>query len=185
MESETMSQQRSRIFRVAVQRENFKYQAPRLPILRVVFLKFHAVKALLFVCWACWVLVASRTCSSCGVCCSLQASLRSVFSCSREWALESRRQWLWHTGSAALGQVASPWTRYRTCVLCIGRWTVNHWTSRETLSKAFSVTDSLINSFHRYLSSPCISCVLNTVLDAENRAMIKLINDPVLTERTF
>ena len=34
---------------------------------------------------------------------------------------------------AASRHVESFWTRDRTCVLCIGRWILNHWTTREVL----------------------------------------------------
>jgi len=29
----------------------------------------------------------------------------------------------WHVGSS--------WTREQTCIPCIGRWILNHWTNRE------------------------------------------------------
>ena len=47
-------------------------------------------------------------------------------------------QYLWRSGSAvgALGlscpqHVGSSQTRERTCVPCIGKWILNHWTTRE------------------------------------------------------
>ena len=39
----------------------------------------------------------------------------------------------WHTGLVALQQLASPLTRDRTCVSCIGRRILNHWTTRKVL----------------------------------------------------
>ena len=38
---------------------------------------------------------------------------------------------------AALLQVGSTWTRDQTCVVCIGRWILNHWTTREALCVYF------------------------------------------------
>ena len=37
----------------------------------------------------------------------------------------------------ALLQVGSTWTRDQTCVLCIGRWLLNHWTTGEALYVSF------------------------------------------------
>ena len=39
----------------------------------------------------------------------------------------------WHTSSVAPLHVESSWTRDGTHVPCIGRWILNHWTSREVL----------------------------------------------------
>ena len=36
------------------------------------------------------------------------------------------------TGSVALRPVGSSWTRDWTCVPCISRWVLNHWTTRES-----------------------------------------------------
>ena len=38
---------------------------------------------------------------------------------------------LWHMGLVALWHVKNSWARDRTCVPCIGRWILNHWTTRE------------------------------------------------------
>ena len=40
---------------------------------------------------------------------------------------------MWCTGLVALWHVGSSWTRDRTRVPCIGRWTLNHCTTREAL----------------------------------------------------
>ena len=37
----------------------------------------------------------------------------------------------WHVGLVALRHVGSSWARDRTCVPCIARCIVNHWTTRE------------------------------------------------------
>ena len=66
--------------------------------------------------------------SSCGA----QAS-RGGFSRCRTQALGSRAQWLWRTGFVAPWHVGSSQTRDRTHVPCLGRWILNHWTTREVL----------------------------------------------------
>ena len=38
---------------------------------------------------------------------------------------------MWHTGSVAPRHVGSSWTRAQTRVSCIGRWILNHCTTRE------------------------------------------------------
>ena len=48
---------------------------------------------------------------------------------SRVWA-----QQLWRTGLVALRHVGSSWTRDRTRIPCIGKWFLNHWTTRNVLS---------------------------------------------------
>ena len=40
-------------------------------------------------------------------------------------------QQLWHTGLDVPHHVESSRTRDRTCVPCIGRWILYHWTTRE------------------------------------------------------
>ena len=42
-------------------------------------------------------------------------------------------QWLWGTDSVAPWHVGSSRARDRTCVLCIGMWILNCWTTREVL----------------------------------------------------
>ena len=46
-------------------------------------------------------------------------------------------QQLWCTGSVAPWHVGSSWTREGTHVSCIGRWILNHWTTREVPSPPF------------------------------------------------
>ena len=45
-------------------------------------------------------------------------------------ASRAQAQQLWHTDLVALRHVGSSQTRARTCVPCIGRWTVNHCVTR-------------------------------------------------------
>ena len=66
--------------------------------------------------------------SSCGA----QAP-RGGLSCCRVQALGPRAQWLWRTGFVAPWHVGSSQTRDRTHVPCLGRWILNHWTTREVL----------------------------------------------------
>ena len=179
MDSETRSQQRSRIFRVAVQRENFKYQAPRLLILRMAFSKMYRIEKLLFVCWPCWVLVAVRTLSSCGVRCGPQASLRKA------WALRTDFSGCgtWAQMPQATWDLPGPGTEPAFSALASGFLA----TGPPGKPSARSVTWLIRWSIHStgIYPAPCISSVLNIVLDAENRVMIRLINDSVLTECTF
>ena len=62
----------------------------------------------------------------------------------------AQAQELWCTGLVAPWHVGSSWTRARTCVPCIGRWILNHCTTREALSlhlrssKASTVSDSSV-----------------------------------------
>ena len=50
----------------------------------------------------------------------------------------------------ALWHVRSSWTRDWTHVPCIGRWMVNHWTTREVLH-------SIFDEWHTLLGFPCCS----------------------------
>ena len=43
----------------------------------------------------------------------------------------TQAQYLWCTGLVPPRHVGSSWTRARTCVPCIGRWILNHCTTRE------------------------------------------------------
>ena len=53
----------------------------------------------------------------------------------------SRPQFLGHMGLAPLRHVGSSWTdKDRTCVPCLGRWMLNHWTTREVLSQTIFMT---------------------------------------------
>ena len=55
------------------------------------------------------------------------------------WLTGSRAQaqQLWHTGLVAPWHVGSSRTRDRTCVRCIGRWTLNNCTTREVPSYVY------------------------------------------------
>ena len=63
------------------------------------------------------------------------------FSCCRAWSLGQagfsscgkRTQQLWHMDFAPPRHMESSQTRDRTCFSCIGRWILNHWTTREVL----------------------------------------------------
>ena len=75
---------------------------------------------------------------SCGSLCSTGFSLRWLLllwnTGSRHMGLSSCSSWaqqLWCTGLAAPWQVKSSQTRNQTCVPCIGRWILNHWTTGE------------------------------------------------------
>ena len=50
-------------------------------------------------------------------------------------------QYLRHTGLVALRHVGSSPTRNQTSVPCIGRWILNHWTTREVPHLLFSLTE--------------------------------------------
>jgi len=101
--------------------------------------------------WQCWVFVAvhglfsSRGGQGLLSSCVVQASHCSGFSCCRAWApgrsslrscsslaLEHRLNSC-DTGAQLPCSTWDPcsWTRYRTCVPCIGRLTPNLWTARE------------------------------------------------------
>ena len=69
--------------------------------------------------------------------CSM-GSRRAGFSSRGTWAQQlwltgtrAQAQQLWHTGLVSLRHVGSSWTRDQTCVPCIGRGILNHWTTRE------------------------------------------------------
>ena len=56
--------------------------------------------------------------------------LTAVARCSA-WAVGSWLQWLWCEGLVVPQHVGSSWIRDQTCVPCIGRQVLNHWTTRE------------------------------------------------------
>ena len=68
--------------------------------------------------------------SSCGV----PASHCGGFSCCG-----ARPQWLWPMGLVAPQHVECSQTRDRTCVFCIGRQILNHWTTRKGPYKVLGV----------------------------------------------
>ena len=54
----------------------------------------------------------------------------------RAWA-----QYLWLTGLVALQHVGSSWTRDWTRLSFIGRWILNHWTTREVSQHALLLSE--------------------------------------------
>ena len=61
---------------------------------------------------------------------------------AQQWQLMGSRAWVqqsWCTGLVALWHVESSWTRNRTYVSCIGRWILNHCTTRE-VPQIFSIS---------------------------------------------
>ena len=72
-----------------------------------------------------WVSLGHRGFSSCGA-----------------WYLERGLSNSWHTGLVACWHVGSSQTRGQTCVPCIGRWVLNHRTTREV-----PVSDFVMLSF--------------------------------------
>ena len=80
-----------------------------------------------------------------------QASHRNSFPCPGARVLAHRLLWLGHMGLVALRHVGSPQTRDWTHFACVGRWILNHWTTREvppSLLKAF------LESFFSYPENP-------------------------------
>ena len=49
----------------------------------------------------------------------------------------ARAQQLWHIGFVAMWHVESSWTRDQTCVPCIAKKILNHWTTREASTLNF------------------------------------------------
>ena len=82
--------------------------------------------------------------------CGARASHCGGFSCCGARALGctgfsscgTQAQQLWHMGLVAPWHVESSWTRDRTCVLCVGRWIINHCTTREVLIHAILTCSS-------------------------------------------
>ena len=63
------------------------------------------------------------------------------------WAQE-----LWYIGPVAQWHVGSSWTRDQTCVLCVGRWILYHWTTREVPKTLVSVAPFHISPIGEYIS---------------------------------
>ena len=68
-----------------------------------------------------------------------QASVVVACGLQQLWLSDSRAraQQLWRTGLVAPQHVGSSQTRARNCVLCIGRWILNHCTTREAQQFVF------------------------------------------------
>ena len=117
-----------------------------------IFISFLYIYALYFIiyvlaalgpgCWAAFPLVAARG----------GYSLVAVCSFSLWWLLlwspgsgAHGLQWLWDMGFVVLRHVGSSQTRDLTCVSCIARQILNHWTTRESVSHSFKTcrSDSL------------------------------------------
>ena len=99
--------------------------------------------------WLCWVFVAAwglspavesgdyssccgRPSRSSGFLCGAWALGEAGFSSCGWWV-----QQLWHLGLVALVWDLSSQIRGGACVPCIGRWVLNHWTTREVPVSAF------------------------------------------------
>ena len=76
-----------------------------------------------------------------GTSCGAQALGRVGFSSCYTWA-----QQLWPMGLIALRHVGSSWARDRTCVPCIARWILNHWTTREAPIIFFEATQFVLTA---------------------------------------
>ena len=84
--------------------------------------------------WLLWVFIAARRFS-------LVAVSKGAPPCEFSlWALVHRLQQLWLVGLIALWHVGSSQIRDQTRVPCIGRWILNHWTTREV--HCFSVFET-------------------------------------------
>ena len=122
--------------------------------------------------WLCWVFVAARGLSL--VAASGGYSLLWCAGFSLQWLLllqstgsrctgfSSCVRWaqqLWRTGLVAPRHVGSSPTRDRTRVPCIGRWILNHCTTREVRACTFKQSGRPINN-----SFTCISPYERTIL---------------------
>ena len=91
-----------------------------------------------FICfWLQWVFIAAPGFSLVAVsrgaipCCDAWDSHCSSFSCGTDHGPGAQAQQLWCMGLGGLEHVGSSWTKDQTHVLCIGRWVLNHWPTRE------------------------------------------------------
>ena len=113
-----------------------------------------------------------RPFSSCGeqatLCFCAWASHCGGFSCRNMRALELMGSELWSTGLADPKHTGSSWTRGWTCVPRIGRWILNHWTTREALLSFFY----FLSWTHKVLSY--LRAFAHAVSSAWNTASIPL-----------
>ena len=58
---------------------------------------------------------------------------------------------VWCPGLVALWHMASFWTRNQTCISCIGRWILYHWTTREALESNLTKSNKI--KIHMLLDS--------------------------------
>ena len=98
--------------------------ASLFPVVFIIILHFIYL-------WLCWVFIAA---------CELFLIAVSP-GYSLAWYPRFSLRWLLFLGSkgsrmclVVLWHVESPWTRDETSILCIGRWILDHWTTREVLS---------------------------------------------------
>ena len=90
----------------------------------------------MYLLWLCWVFIAMGAFSSYSdwglvSCYGSWASPCGIFPCCRAQALSSPAQTFEDTDFVAIPDVGSSGTRDQTPVPCIGRWILNHWTTRE------------------------------------------------------
>ena len=67
----------------------------------------------------------------------LSLAVERALGCAGFSSCNMQAQELWCMGLAAPQHGGSRWTRDQTHVPCIGRWTVNHWTSSEAPCNTF------------------------------------------------
>ena len=80
----------------------------------------------------------------------VRSSLRHAGSSSIAWGLSSCSLEL---RSCSMWDLSFP-IRNRTCIPCVGRWILNHWTTREILALFWHLPASLSVSFHLFLCLP-------------------------------
>ena len=105
---------------------------------------FHLSLSLIFI----YVfLVGQVLVAACGIFrCGVQALHCSVRASLQQWHRQAQQ--LRHMGFIVLRHVGSQFlTRNQTQVPCIGRWILNHWTTREVLLPLFEVP-----CFYRFLN---------------------------------
>ena len=86
---------------------------------------------------------------------------RAGFSSCGEWA-----QQLWYKGLVAPRHVGSSWTRDLTCVPCIGRWILNHCTTREAPQQLLKTFLDQQYFFQRGIFYPkqCLELPMHTII---------------------
>ena len=94
--------------------------------------------------WLCWVFIAGQAFSSCSDQGPFFVAIRGLF-IAASLVMEHGLQWFQHVGSEVVAHGLSfpeacgiSWTRDQTCVACISRQILNHWTTREAACGTFS-----------------------------------------------